>query len=216
MGDGWRSRLASRRVRPGAGEPLPPFRWWQLFGRSLRTLSLPGPGGDASTYTVDIRRAGDAKDGVVRARLYLGGSLVSYATMPARFSVPGGHLEVAVGTFGVRRCHYVRTDGTEVPLTPHPSSAEGRRARLHHAHPLLSRLLGVVATVLVALGLAVTVPQIVESLSRIPPVAGSVGVFESPLHLSPAVNALIAVAALVGSTERALRLRSNWVDDLAS
>lgn len=216
MRDGWQKRRASRRVRPGAGEPLPRLRWWQLLGRSLRTLSLRGRDGAVSTYTVDVRRAGDAHDGVVRARLYLDGQLLSYSRMPARFAVTGGHIEVAVGTFGIRRCHYVAADGIEMPLTPHPSTAEGRRARLHRFHPRASRLIGLVATVMVVAGLCVTVPQIVESISTIPPIATAIGGFESPVRLPPAVNALLAVAAVVGSTERALRLRSNWLDDLAS
>lgn len=215
MREGWRGRRASRRVRAGAGEPLPRFRWWQLLGRSLRTLSLRSPDGAATTYTVDVRRAGDAHDGVVRARLYRDGALLSYSKMPARFSVPSGHIEVAVGTFGLRRCHFVRADGTEAALTPDPSSAEGRRARLHRAHPRLSRLLGVVSAAFVAAGLVVTVPQIVESISQAPPIASSIGTFDSPTDLPLPADALIAVAAVLGSTERALRMRSNWLDDLA-
>lgn len=216
MRDRWRNTLAARRVRRGGGEPLPRFRWWQLLSRSLRSLTLNAPDGTTSTYTVDVRRSGDAHDGTVRARLYLDGSLHSYSKVPARFTVPGGHIEVAVGTFGLRRCHYVRPDGTGIPLEPEPSSAEGRRARLHRDHPSLSRLVAVVAALCVAVGLCVTVPQIIESISRIPAIADSVGTFDSPVHLPAAVNVLITVAAVVGSTERALRLRSSWLDDLAS
>lgn len=58
----WRSR----RVRAGSGEPLHRYRWWQMFGRSLRTITLPTGDGTTSTYTVDVRHAGDMTDGEIR------------------------------------------------------------------------------------------------------------------------------------------------------
>lgn len=208
----WRNR----RVRAGSGEPLRRFRWWQTFGRSLRTISLPSDDQVASTYAVDVRHAGDMTDGAIRARLYVDGSLRAFAKLPTRFTVPGGHIEVAVTGFGLRRCHYVRADGTEQPLTPDPASAEGRRARLHHRHPRLSRVIGIASVALVLAGLCIEVPQIVESLSQIPLIADSIGTFTSPIRLPLPVNLLIALAAVVGSTERALRMRSSWIDELAS
>lgn len=216
MLDGMRHALAARRVRPGAGEPLPRFRWWQLLGRSLRTLTLRTPEGAVTTFSVDIRRAGDLSDGEVRARLYRDGSLAAYSRMPARFAVPGGHIEVAVGTFGLRRCHFVPDGGGEVPLTPDPASAEGRRARLHRERPRVSRVVGLVSTAFVLLGLCVAVPQILQELSQVPAVADSIGTFTSPVRPSPVGNVLIGIAAVLGSTERALRMRSSWLDDLAS
>ncbi|MEU8038885.1 hypothetical protein [Streptosporangium sp. NPDC049078] len=213
---GWSNRRAARRVRPGNGEPLPRFRWWQLLSRSVRTLTLRAPDGTVSTYAVDVRQLGDRDDGAVRARLYRDGALVSLSTTPARFPVPGGHIEVVVGTYGLRRCHYVRADGTEAQLTPHPASAEGRRAHLHRTHPELSRLVGVVSTLLVLVGICVAVPQLVETISHIPPVADALGTFDLPVHIPVEANIAAGVAAVAGSTERALRLRSNWLDSLAS
>lgn len=216
MLEGLRRRRAAGRVRPGTGEALPRFRWWQLLNRSLLTLPLRTPDGAASTYAVDVRQAGDASDGEVRARLYLDGSMVALSKLPARFSVPGGHIEVAVGTYGLRRCHYVRAEGGESPLTPDPASAEGRRARLHRTRPGLSRLVGIVSMAFVVAGLCVTVPQLIETFSHIPPIADAIGTCDSPVRLPIAANALVAIAAVVGSTERALRMRSSWLDDLAS
>jgi hypothetical protein len=213
---GVRNGLAARRVRAGAGEPLPRFRWWQLLSRSLRTLTLRTADGAVTTYSVDVRRAGDASDGEVRARLYRDGSLLAYSRLPARFVVPGGHIEVAVGTFGLRRCHYVPAGGGEVPLTPDPASAEGRRARLHRERPRVSRVVGLVSTAFVLAGLCVAVPQIIQEISQVPGVADSIGTFTSPIRPSPVGTVLIAVAAVIGSTERALRMRSSWLDDLAS
>lgn len=213
---GWRERWAARRVRAGDGAPLPRFRWWQLLTRSLLTLTLRAGDGAESTYAVDVRQAGDLDDGVVRARLYLDGALLSHSTLPASFSVPGGRIEVAVGTFGLRRCHYVSTGGIARQLTPHPASAEGRRARLHRNHPGLSRIIGGLSTLLVLVGVCVAVLQLAETISHAPPIADSIGTFDSPIHLSLAASITVGLAAVAGSTERALRLRSTWLDDLAS
>jgi len=208
----WRTR----RVRAGSGEPLRRYRWWQMLGRSLRAITLPSPDGTTSTYTVDVRHAGDMTDGEIRARLYVDGSLRSFARMPTRFPVPGGHIDVAITGFGLKRCHYVRADGSEVQLAPDPASGEGRRARLQHRHPSVSRLIGIVSTLFVVIGLGVEVPQIIAALSQIPPIADSIGTFTSPVQLSLQANLLIGLAAVVGSTERALRMRSSWIDELAS
>ncbi|MCZ7438782.1 hypothetical protein O7598_20385 [Micromonospora sp. WMMC241] len=214
--EGLRNRHAAWRVRPGNGQPLPRFRWWQLLSRSVRTLTLRAPDGTTPTYAVDVRQLGDRDDGAVRARLYLDGALVSLSTMPARFPVPGGHIEVAVGAYGLRRCHYVRADGTATQLVPHPTSAEGRRARLHRTRPGLSRLVGAVSTLLVLVGICVAVPQLVETISHAPPVADALGTFDLPVRVPPVVNLAAGLAAVAGSAERALRLRSNWLDSLAS
>lgn len=210
--DLWRNR----RVRAGSGEPLRRYRWWQMFGRSLRSITLPSPDGTTSTYTVDVRHAGDMTDGEIRARLYVDGALRSFAKMPTRFEAPGGHIEVAITGFGLKRCHYVREDGTEQQLSPDPASAEGRRSQLHHRYPRLSRVIGILSIALVVVGLCVEVPQIIESLSQIPFVADSIGSFTSPIRLPLQVNLLIALAAVIGSSERALRMRSSWIDELAS
>ena len=97
-GNNWRNR----RVRVGSGEPLRRYRWWQMFGRSLRSITLRSAAGTTSTYTVDVRHAGDMTDGEIRARLYVDGALQSYAKMPTRFAVPGGHIEVAITGFGLK------------------------------------------------------------------------------------------------------------------
>lgn len=208
----WRNR----RVRAGSGEPLRPYRWWQMFGRSLRSITLTSRDGTASVYTVDVRHAGDMSDGEIRARLYVDGSLQSYAKMPTRFAVPGGRIEVAITGFGLKRCHYVRDDGTEQQLSPDRASAEGLRARLHSRHPGLSRTIGLMSAALVIVGLGVEVPQLIEALSRIPLIADSIGTFTSPIQLPLHLNLLIGLAAVAGSIERALRMRSSWFDELAS
>lgn len=212
----WRARLAERRVKPGDGRPLPPFRWWQILGRSLFLLDLEGVGGVTTTFAVDVRQLGDRDDGEVRARLYRDGVQVAVSRLPARFAVPGGHIEVAARASGLRRCHFVPDAGEERQLTPHPRSAEGLRARLHHRHPVLSRVIGVIATAIVLVGVCITVPQLVETISQVPAIAESVGTFTSPIRLPTTVNILLTLAVILASTERALRLRSSWLDELAN
>ncbi len=212
----WRDRRAARRVRAGQGEPLARFRWWQLLSRSLFTLTLHEPDGTAAVYAVDVRHLGDRHDGEVRARLYRDGSRITYSRLPARFPVPGGHIEVATSSYGLRRCHYVAADGAESQLAPHPATAEGRRLGLQRTHPRLSRLVGAASTLLVLVGVGVAVPQLIETLSLVPPLAEAFGTFDSPVDLAPAANVAVGIATVAASTERALRLRSNWLDDLAS
>jgi hypothetical protein len=187
-----------------------------LFSRSLFGLTLEADNGTRSTYMVDVRQLGDMDDGEVRARLYLNDRLLSFSKLPAVFSVPGGQIEVDVGSFGMRRCHFVKDDGTAIQLAPHPGTAEGKRALLHRRRPRLSRAIGMVSMAVVLIGACVTLPQLIETLTRIPPVAQALGIFEAPIKLSSEANVVIGAAAFIGSIERALRLRTSWLDSLAS
>lgn len=143
----WRRRRAAGRVEPGDGRALQPLRWWQLLSRSLFSLSLPGADGRRTVFTVDVRPMGDG-NGVVRADLYLDGRHSASSRVPAAFPVDGGVIEVAATVFGLERCHYVTSDGVEQQLDPDPRSAAGRRLRLEHDHPALSRSIGSASVVL--------------------------------------------------------------------
>ncbi|MBN9738480.1 hypothetical protein [Pseudonocardia sp. Ae707_Ps1] len=210
----WRRDRAVRRVKPGDGRPLKRFRWWQMLtGRALLHLRLAGDDGRPVEYSVDVRHNGDKEDGVVRAQLYRDGRHHAESKVPAVFPVEGGAIEVATTSFGVKRCHYVTTAGAEYQLTPDPRSAEGRRARFERESPGLSRVLGFVSVIVVVIGLGLNILQILEPISRIPPIAENIGVFVSPIHLPIWLNITLAVAAALGSTERALRLRYHWLLD---
>ena len=210
----WRRRRAVQRVKPGDGRPLKRFRWWQMFlGRALLHLQLTGDDGRRVVYSVDVRHQGDGKDGVVRAQLYRDGRQHAVSKVPAVFPVEGGAIEVATTAFGVRRCHYVAFDGAQRQLTPDPKSGEGRRARLDRDHPTVSRLIGFVSVVALIVGVGLNLLQILEPISRIPPIAENLGVFESPIHLPLWFNIALGLAAGLASTERALRLRFHWLLD---
>lgn len=147
-------RAAAARVRDGDGHGLEPFRWRQLFNRSLLQLRLPQGDGRELAYTVDVRHGGDREDGEVRAHLYLDGRHQAQSAMPAALPVPGGHIEVTMGVFGIRRCHYVTKDGAEQQLAPDPGTAEGRRARFDRERPFLGRCVGLASVVMLAPGSA--------------------------------------------------------------
>jgi hypothetical protein len=210
----WRRRRAGQRVKRGDGRPLKRFRWWQMFlGRALLHLQLTGDDGRRVVYTIDVRHLGDKEDGVVRAQLYRDGRHHAESKTPAFFPVEGGTIEVATSEFGVKRCHYVTADGVEHQLTPDPASAEGRRARLERDHPALSRMIGLVSVIMLVVGVGLNLLQIIEPISRIPPIAESVGIFESPIHLPLWLNITLGLGAALASTERALRLRYHWLLD---
>ena len=201
-----------RKVTPGDGHRLPRYRWWQPFSRALFHLRTPGDDGIPHTWSVDVRIGGDA-DGEVRAHLYLDGLHHAASKLPAAFPVPGGTVEVAASGYGLKRCHFVGADGVRRQLSPDPASAEGRRASLDRDHPVLSRLIGVVSVLVLIVGVIFGVPQLLEQLTLIPPIAERVGTFVSPIRLPAELNIALVVGTVVASTERALRLRYNWLLD---
>ncbi|WP_248705037.1 hypothetical protein [Curtobacterium sp. MWU13-2055] len=164
-------------------------------------------------HTIDVRHGGDATDGVVRARLYVDGTLTLVSRVPARFPVTGGHIEVRVSEAGLRRCHFVAEDGTQRQLVPDPRSAEGRRLRFAQRHPAASRIIGAVSVVVLLVGVGLNVLQVLEPISEIPPIADTVDTFESPVHLTPWANVALGFAAALGAVERATRLRYHWLLD---
>lgn len=202
----------ARKAKPGDGHALKRFRWWQMFSRSLFHLQLSAAAGTTQLWSVDVRLGGDS-NGEVWAQLYLDGRNQARSKLPAAFAIPGGTIEVATSNYGVKRCHCVSDDGTSRVLMPDPASAEGRRARLDRKRPTLSRAIGFVSVVVLVVALVLGVPQLIEDITRIPPVADAIGTFVSPIHLPVWMNISLVVAAIVASTERALRMRYNWILD---
>lgn len=207
----WKRRRAARRVKAGDGHALQRFRWWQLLTRSLFHIRLSDDG-QPQTWTVDVRHGGDA-NGEVLAQLYRNGQHHARSKLPAAFPAPGGMVEVVASGYGLKRCHFVPDHGPERQLSPDPASAEGRRARLDHDRPALSRAIGLVSMAILVIALLLGIPQIVEQISRIPPVAENLGSVSSPIQLPAWFNISLLVATLVASTERALRLRNHWLLD---
>lgn len=205
-------RRAVRKLKPGDGHALKRYRWWQPLSRSLLHLPLTGEDGRSQTWSVDVRPWGDSA-GDTWAKLYRDGQHHASSKLPAAFQVPGGIVEVVTSGYGLKRCHYLTDDGAEHQLIPDPASAEGRRASLERNHPGVSRAIGFVSVTVLLVTLVLGLPQLVEQISQIPPVAERVGSFISPIHLPAWLNITLVVAALLASTERALRLRYNWLLD---
>lgn len=205
-------RRAVRRVKPGDGHKLKPMRWWQPFSRTLFHLRLTTDDGEPELWTVDVRPFGDS-NGEVKAQLYHDGDHHAESKVPAAFQVPGGVIEVDTSGYGLKRCHYVQDDGSERQLVPDRASAEGKRARLERKHPALGRALGVVSITVLLVSFVLGIPQLIEQITRIPPVAEHLGTFVSPIQLPFWFNTGLVIAALLASTERALRLRYNWLLD---
>ncbi|PWD51445.1 hypothetical protein C8046_13045 [Serinibacter arcticus] len=212
MFNDFRRRRAARRVKAGDGHALQRYRWWQPLSRALLHLPLRDDDGTEHRWSVDVRLWGD-DNGDVIGQLYRDDVNVNRSTLPATFDVPGGVIEVAASGFGMRRCHFVGVGGVERQLVPDPASAEGRRARLEQNRPGLSRAIGIVSVLVLLVALALGIPQTVEQITRIPPVAEHLGTFVSPIHLAGWANITLAVAALIASSERALRLRYHWLLD---
>ncbi|ARX81480.1 hypothetical protein SMD44_00878 [Streptomyces alboflavus] len=209
----WRRRRAARRVRPGDGRPLRPFRWWQLLSRALFYLRLTHDDGRQVVYAIDVMHGRTDGSGVVHAHLYVDGRQHARSGLPAAFPVHGGTVEVSTSAFGLGRCHYVTTEGAEHPLVPDRDSAEGRRAYVDRAHPELSRWVGHVSSAVLVVALLLLASQLGEQLTRPEEIARHVGAFTSPVDLSAWGNVLVGLGATAASTERALRLRHHWLLD---
>ncbi|WSQ06662.1 hypothetical protein OG604_02245 [Streptomyces sp. NBC_01231] len=209
----WRHRRAVQRVKPGDGRELKRFRWWQMLTRALFHLRLTTDDGRQTVYAVDVRHQNQS-EGYVKAHLYLDGRHHAESRVPAVFPVQGGTVEVKSSAFGLKRCHYVTAEGAEHQLIPDPASAEGRRARLDRAHPALSRCTGFLSSIVLVIGLVLLILQLAEQVTRAPEgVAQYVGTFTSPIDLSAWANVVVGLVTVAASTERALRLRYNWLLD---
>ncbi|SBT38856.1 hypothetical protein [Micromonospora auratinigra] len=212
MIEDWRQRRAAKRITSGDGRALKRLRWWQLPFRALFYLTLPNGDGRQTEYAVDIPRRIDSEGGKARAHLYLDGRHHAESKLPAAFPVEGGTIEMAISAFGLKRCHYVTTAGAQHRLIPDPRSAEGRRARVEREHPTLSRSISHLSALILLVGVGLNLLQLAEPMSRIPPIAESIGTFESPVRLPIWLNFALAVGAVLGSAERALRLRYGVLD----
>jgi hypothetical protein len=121
----------------------------------------------------------------------------------------GARIEVAWSSFGLRRAHLVRFEGTQVQLTPAPGTAERWRADLDRERPALSRGLATVSWAVLAVALLIQVPQLLELGANV------TGWYEfaSPVALPAWLNTPLSVAGLLAALERALRLRFHWLID---
>ena len=211
----WRRQRAVKRIEPGNGRPLKRFRWWQLLGRSLFHLELLVSEGHSENYAVDVRQWRTDENGNVKVFLYRDGRQHAVSRVPAVFPVEGGVVEVAASNFGLKRCHFVSDSGVEQQLRPDAHSAEGRRARFDENRPRLSRVVGAISILALLVGVTLLLQQITVPVLRIPPIAEQIGHVEPLIRLPLWLSIGLGLAALIASTERALRMRYRWWLDAA-
>lgn len=63
------------------------------------------------------------------------------------------------------------------------------------------------------IGVGLNLLQIAEPISQIPPIATTLGTFESPLRLPPWLNLALGFGAAAGAVERGMRMRHHWLLD---
>lgn len=211
-----------RRAKPGDGSALKDQRWWQLFTRTQFFLDPDELAGRTAHYAVDVRylaaelEGGKIAEGARHApvALYRDGLQQQIANPPVAFAVPGGVIEVATSAYGLTRMHHVEEGSREGrTLRPHPRSLEGLRARFGRRHPGASRAIGVLAVLLLLVGLVLMVPQAAELVTSLDVVAERVGAFTSPIQLPTWANTSLLIAGALAATERALTLRNHWLID---
>ncbi|GAC68426.1 hypothetical protein [Gordonia soli] len=200
--------MADRRLKPGDGHPLPPYRWWNMFSRTRFHTHLHD--GD---YTVSVDYTDDSGS---MAHLYRDGRHHARSRLPAMFPVGSGVIEVKASGHGLRRMHFVGDDGSERVLTPDPRSAEGRRRRLAERAPALSSAIGFLAAAILLIALPWGLMQLADTLTHIEAIRTYVEPFTPPITLPTWAHVTMVVALLVAGTERALMLRHHWLIDLQS
>ena len=161
-GSDWGFGRKKKKIIPGDGHALKPFRPWHLLARSLFYAPLETAHGEPKLYAVDVNYF-DWDD---KADLYLNGVHHAQAKLPAEFPVDGGSIQVATTTYGLKRMHYVDRTGQARVLTPDPASAEGLRAKLARRSPGLSRLIGLLAVIILLTLLPLSLLQLIEMLTH--------------------------------------------------
>ncbi|MGO1591696.1 MAG: hypothetical protein ACTHW1_08880, partial [Ancrocorticia sp.] len=224
----WRRNRRLKKVRPGDGSALPPFRFWQLLTRTLFYIDLPDGhyAADVHFFADDASGADEDSDDwwggasssskpkTPQAALYRDGRQLYRSDFPAVFPAAGGTIEVETSVYGLKRMHYVPPDGPEQVLRPDRAAMEGLRARFGRRYPALSRTISVLAILILLACLVVGIPQLAEAVTSWEPIAERVGTFDSPINLPDWFNSTLLVAGIVAALERALTLRNNWLIDI--
>jgi len=206
----WKKKRSIQKVKPGDGHHLKPFHWWQMIYRSLFFIRLTEDDGTSNVYAVDV----DYFDENAKANLYVNGKHFAMSKLPATFPVPDGIIEVETTTYGMKRIHYVKNDGTEQQLYPHPHSLEGLRLKFDFHFPQVSKIIGVIAVIVLLTSLVLGLPQLVALITQIPFIEDKFGTFESPIVLPNWLNTILVVAGILATIERAASMRYHWLVDM--
>lgn len=205
-----RRQRAIKKVKGGDGRALKPFRFYEVFYRSLFYIKLREDDGEMHTYAVHINHFDENET----IDLYRDGKHHAKAATPAFFPVPGGVIEAATTTYGLKRIHYITEDEKEFVLSPDRRSAEGLRMRFDAKFPEISSVIGKLAVFVLVVSLLLGVPQLASLISQLPFIEERWGSFESPIVLPSWLNMTLLVAGTIASIERALTLKNHWFIDM--
>ncbi|WP_147513399.1 hypothetical protein, partial [Actinomyces polynesiensis] len=172
---------------------------WHALWRSALATSHAG-----HRWTVDV----DHFDWEGRALLHRDGRCAAVSVMPAAFPVPGAHIEVSSGTWGLTRAHIVHEDGREETLEPLPGTSEAWRARMGERFPRASRAVGVLAVLVLAVNLALLALALAQWATHQTWAAPHVDPWTSPLELPDWLPGMLVVAGVLAPSERSADHRS--------
>lgn len=206
----WRRQKSLNKVKPGDGHALKPYSWIHLLYRTLFYARLREDDGNLHTYAVNVNYFSEKET----TELYRDGKHYATSKLPAVFEVPGGFIEVAITSYGLKRMHYVTENEDEYQLYPDRRSTEGLRLRFDIRFPLASKIIGIAAIVILLASLVLGLPQVVAVISQIPIVEEHLGSFEWPLILPNWLNTTLFISGIIAALERALMLRSHWLIDM--
>lgn len=199
-----------KKVKNGDGHALKPFRFYEVFHRSLFYIKLQENDGESHIYAVHV----NLMDENYTIDLYRDGKHYARVTDPAFFPVPGGVIEVATTSYGLKRIHYVTEDGQEHVLSPDRLSAEGLRMRFDARFPKISSIIGKLAIVTLLISIILGLPQLISLISQLPIIEERWGSFESPITLPAWLNTTVFIAGIIAAIERALTLKNHWLIDM--
>ena len=173
-------------------------------------MELKNEQNEKTTYAVEFTYWSEEPT----ADLYCDGYHIASSKVPAVFSVPNGEIEVAAGSYGINRMHYVTKERKEYTLYPDRRSFRGLRMRFHNRFPRTSSLIGTIAVITLLVSLVLSFPQLIETVTQIPWVSNQFGQFSSPITLPLWANITLITLAILAGYERALMLRNHWLVDM--
>lgn len=206
-------RKKLKKVKAGDGHLLKPYRLWSIFTHSLFHINIRNQqSGTTTSYAIKSKYFTEEP----RVDLYRENRHVAYSKLPAAFPVENGVIEITHGSSGINGIHYVTATEDSFSVSPDKRSIRGFRRWVHRRFPALSAFIGMIAVVILLISIALSLPQLIETITNIPPVSEKIGTFESPIQLSIWTNFSIGIAAAIAGTERALMLKSHWLIDMES
>ncbi|WP_238544988.1 hypothetical protein [Geomicrobium sp. JCM 19039] len=199
-----------KKVKKGDGHLLKKYQFWHIFTHSLFHIVIKNNENTKTMYAIKSSYFADEP----KVDLYREGKHEAFSKLPAAFPIENGVLEISSGGYGINRIHYATEKDESFSVYPDRRSIRGLRMWVHKQFPLFSRVIGGLAAIVLLVSLALSIPQLIETISDVPWVTENVGTFTSPITLSIPVNALIFGAGALAGFERALMLRSHWLIDM--